>query len=337
MDRIKEIWSMLGENPPSLEGLIKVRYSKDSTCNLFLGFKTPLLQHTLSIRLHKKYGDLINIEKKFKGIVIEKLIDPESESHFLLNVVLLDKQLDDIYDVFISDLIVNLIDLNNDLKIISVLFGRLEKWKNLLVLIKPDCLTLEQQQGLFGELYLLKKMLLNSKNQFSLVINWVGPNGANKDFQFKDIAIEVKTSHSNHYNKITINNENQLDTCNLKMLILFHLSLEIRDNAGITLNQIVDEIKEIIVNDYNIYPIFITKLITIGYNDIHRPNYEQRGYFIKDEIFYNIKDNFPRIEEKDIRKGVGEVKYSIIVDDFYSYKIDNESVFNNILKEHYAN
>src|ERR1035438_6335847 len=108
-------------------------------------------------------------------------------------------------------------------------------------------------------------MLLSSKNHFSFVNNWVGPDGANKDFQFKDIAIEVKTTHSNHYNKISVNNENQLDTLNLKMLILFHLSLEIRDKAGITLNNIVDEIKEIIVDDYNAYPIFITKLITIGY------------------------------------------------------------------------
>jgi aspartate carbamoyltransferase catalytic subunit len=34
---------------------------------------------------------------------------------------------------------------------------------------------------------------------------------------------------------------------------------------------------------------------------------------IRGKDFYTVNENFPRIEEKDLMKGVGDVKYSIVL------------------------
>jgi hypothetical protein len=43
-----------------------------------------------------------------------------------------------------------------------------------------------------------------------------------------------------------------------------------------------------------------------------------------------VRNQFPRIEESDIRNGVGDVKYSIIVSQCNEYQISEEDVFNNL-------
>ncbi len=37
------------------------------------------------------------------------------------------------------------------------------------------------------------------------------------------------------------------------------------------------------------------------------------SFLIREEDFYKIEKSFPRIEEKELMKGVGDVKYSIIL------------------------
>ena len=51
----------------------------------------------------------------------------------------------------------------------------------------------------------------------------------------------------------------------------------------------------------------------VGYFEKHKPLYDSTGYFIRQDLFYKVEKEFPRIEESDIRKGVGDVKYTIIV------------------------
>jgi len=45
----------------------------------------------------------------------------------------------------------------------------------------------------------------------------------------------------------------------------------------------------------------------------HESCYENISYLIRGEDFYKVTEHFPRIEEKDLMKGVGDVKYSIVL------------------------
>ena len=76
--------------------------------------------------------------------------------------------------------------------------------------------------------------------------------------------------------------------------------------------------------------VFNNKLLEIGYFNKHRNLYDEKCYQIRDENFYKIKGDFPRINEKEIRKGIGDVKYSIILALCNEYLIDENTVFNTI-------
>ncbi|MBK9391245.1 MAG: PD-(D/E)XK motif protein [Bacteroidetes bacterium] len=100
--------------------------------------------------------------------------------------------------------------------------------------------------------------------------------------------------------------------------------------SGETLNQIVDSICENLEADFSSFNQFKSKLIQAGFFDHHRDIYEDTGYFIREDDYYRVRNNFPRIEESDIRNGVGDVKYSIIVSQCNEYQISEEEVFNNL-------
>lgn len=63
----------------------------------------------------------------------------------------------------------------------------------------------------------------------------------------------------------------------------------------------------------------------------HKPLYEDRSYVIRQENIYSVINEFPRIKESQIPEGVGDVRYSIILTDTESYRINDDKLFNVIL------
>ena len=148
-----------------------------------------------------------------------------------------------------------------------------------------------------------------------------------KDFQSGSWGVEVKTTHGNNHQKVLVSSERQLDTSNLDNLFLYHLSLETRQQSGETLNEIVDSICELLTEDVISLNRFKSKLLEAGYFDLHRQFYEDTGYYIRQDVFYKVEKEFPRIEERDIRNGVGDVKYSIIISQCLKFIKPKEEVF----------
>jgi hypothetical protein len=197
--------------------------------------------------------------------------------------------------------------------------------------LKQPGLTPEEQRGLYGELYFLRIFLYFNPDSSNIIKAWCGPEKQIRDFQHGLWSVEVKTTFGNNHQKVHIASERQLDTANLEFLFLNHISLEVRQLAGETLNQIVDSVCETLKSDYGVYDNFRNKLIEAGYFDHHRNIYEDNGYFIRKVDYYNVCDLFPRIEEKDIRNGVGDVKYSIVISQCNEYQISEKEVLNNLI------
>jgi hypothetical protein len=83
-----------------------------------------------------------------------------------------------------------------------------------------------------------------------VISSWVGPESGIKDFQSDNWGVEVKTTYGNNPKKIQISSEKQLDLTNLEKLFLYHISLEVKQNSGETLNEIVESITGFLSNDY---------------------------------------------------------------------------------------
>lgn len=331
MERIKEIWAQLEENSLAVSGLFKIRYSDTSKSEVFLGIKLPEGHRMLIVRVPFDIGKDFNFKYEFRGLKFDKVYDSDDSKVLLLNLVLVDKQFKDVFDTLVSDVLTAVIN-ESDIKLILKSYSnRLVKWQSLFERFKPQGLIPEEQRGLYGELSFMRKFLQSNSDFKNIVISWVGSEKQIRDYQFGRWSVEVKTTHGNNHQKVQVSSERQLDTTNLDNLFLNHLSLEARQQSGETLNQIVDTVIEILSSDFTALSQFRNKLIEAGFFDHHRQLYTDIGYFVRQEIFYKIENDFPRIEERDIRNGVGDVKYSIVVSLCSNFIRTEDEVFQTLI------
>lgn len=329
MMRIIDIWNEQ-ENDKSEIGFLLRRCPASVLPDVFIGLRKDEQQKCIAIRLNKDKSIDLSIYSNLKDIKPEFRSDTKDSSKIYLLIILLNSQHTDVFATLCEDLISRVTEMNDQGKVVKELLNRLEKWKSLFDKAYEDGLSKEEQRGLYGELYFLRKWINNSGNFALCIKSWVGPEKAIRDFQISDWALEVKTTHGNNHQKVQINSERQLDTTNLHSLFLLHLSLEVQQKNGETLNQITDHVIELLSNDIASQSKFKAKLLEAGYFNTHRTYYENVGYQIRGENFYNVNNHFPRIEENDIRNGVGDVKYSIILAEYTEYLIEETNLLEKI-------
>ena len=85
-----------------------------------------------------------------------------------------------------------------------------------------------------------------------------------------------------------------------------------------------------IANNVSELNSFRLKLFEVGYFDIHKPIYRNTGYNPRQESIYRVEGEFPRIAENEIRHGVGDVKYSIVIADCLSFTRTETELFQDI-------
>jgi hypothetical protein len=324
---IKEIWDELLGTSDSRGNIIIRRYSVNSIPEIYIAIRRSTGEKGFALSVDASIELNLSRYDSFKDIRIEKFPDEFKERNNLILILLSNQRDDEVFETLCLDLIEDLGSINNESHQVRELFNRLEKWKSLFEMADEEGLNAEAQRGLFGELYFLRNWLNNSTNHSRCIKSWLGPDKAIRDFQLMDWAIEVKTTFGNNHQKLAIANERQLDSTALHTLILFHLSLERQQENGETLNQLISSVKSLLFNDYLTLIQFKAKLLLAGYFDNHVSLYENSGYLIRQASYYHVRDNFPRIEEMDIRPGVGEVKYTIIISDQVSYNINEDYVF----------
>ncbi len=330
MERIKQIWTKLEEQSSSVSGFFKIRYSDSSKCDLFLGMKSPESARILIIRAPLERGKEFNFRYEFRGLKFEKIYDPDDNKYLLLNLVLADIQFKDVFDTLIEDILTAVIDETETNIILKNYSNRLIKWQSLFERFKQQGLNPEEQRGLFGELYFIRKFMNVNPDFTNIILSWLGSEKKIRDFQFGKWSVEVKTTQGNNHQRIHVSSERQLDTANLDDLFLYHISLESRQQSGESLNDIVDSLSRMLINDLLALNQFRNKLIEAGFFDLHRQYYSEIGYFVRQDIFYKVENSFPRIEEKDIRDGVGDVKYSIVISQCSDFMVTEENTFKKL-------
>ncbi len=77
---------------------------------------------------------------------------------------------------------------------------------------------------------------------------------------------------------------------------------------------------------------FNERLITVGYFDEDEALYAFRAYKVRGESIFRIEGDFPRIKERDLRTGVGNLTYSIVLSACTGYVKSESAVFNTIKK-----
>lgn len=330
MTKINEIWNNL-ENDRSLSrGLLMRRYSADSKQDVYVVLQQPEKFRCIALGIKSDKNFNTSRYNNLKGIRIDIVPDDSDSRRSFLLISLTDHEYNEVFETLAEDLINQLPLETHKESLVMEALNRFEKWKTLFDRVALEGLTPEEQRGLYGELYFLRKWLSKSVDPQKCIQSWVGIEKELRDFQLNDWGIEIKTTYGNNHQKIHISSERQLDTTNLDTLILCHLSLESQQTNGETLNQMVNSITESLSKDAAAQRQFRSKLLQGGYFSHHAFRYDSTGYHLRQELFYRIRDGFPRIEETDIRSGVGDVKYTIILSGQSEYLIPESFVFETI-------
>jgi len=331
MMRIEQIWEELENNQSFIKGLLLRRYTGLILPDVFVALKCPEKLRCVATIVTNTAKINLTSFSNLRDINVELVPDEKHPQKNVLLFVLLNDLHKDIFSVLCEDLMESISLVSNENQLVKELLNRFDKWKSLFDKLSLQGLTPESERGLFGELLCLRKFLQSSKSYFNIVNSWLGPEKQIRDFQFGSWGVEVKTTSGNNHQKVHISSERQLDTNNLANLFLYHISLEVRQNSGETLNQIVDSVCDILQNDFSSLNRFKTKLLEAGYFEHHRALYNGIGYFIRQEAFYKVANEFPRIEEKDVRNGVGDVKYSIIISQCDAFLKSEQYVFQKLV------
>jgi hypothetical protein len=330
MTKIENIWFGLESDNFRHSGLLYKRYSAEVLPDVFIALKAPEKLRCIAFKINASFPFDANQLNKLKDIKIETLTDERDKTKVFLLILLLNKQHKDIFSTLCEDLIYGVADITNEQTLVEKLLERLAKWQSLFEKVGKQGLSDEAQRGLYGEVFFLRLFLNNSTDKNYCLKSWHGPEKSIQDFQFSNWAVEVKTTHGNNHQKIHITSERQLDDLIVEKIFIYHLSLDIRVGHGESLNKLIDEVLEQLADSIMASNLFKLRLLESGYYDIHKTLYEENGYTIRQENIYRVSGKFPRLTERQIPIGVGDVKYSIVLSESEEWRIDKMTLFDKI-------
>lgn len=324
MTNTETLWQSLETGILPSSGLILRRFPSNFLPDISAALRLPERYPALAVQVMN--ADLLQnaVGQSFRDLKI-------SIRETVLVIELQNQALREIFAVLCDDLAQYLKYETNPTTIAKELHSRLHQWSLLFEKSAAPGLSSEEQQGLFGELIILKMLLEYAPNPLSLINGWQGALGGSQDFFFTDRAIEVKTTLGNRHQSIIISNAAQLDEGSLAFLWLAHLALEnaVGDDAK-SLNSIIGEILSALATNAEATIRFRAKLTEVGYFESQKSLYDQPLYYIRATRFYQVRDEFPRILPDELRTGVDTVRYSIRLPDCQAWLTEKSVVLKNI-------
>lgn len=288
----------------------------DAICPMFIGVKVPGMLRIFILEVPRDIAPLPDIIRVSRGLhftvqITGNEILPDHASLIISSSAV---GYNEIFASIAEDLYDKLHTLVKRKEVIAGFLTRVRLWQVFFEKQGDEGLSEEMQRGLYGELRFLKDYVIPAAVSLEkAVVAWTGPRSRQHDFQFGDVAVEVKTSASKQHQKLQISSEQQLDETTIGTLYLYYLSVALIEGGAETLPALIDDIRSTLSTQSGALSEFDNLLIEAGYADSHRTKYDLTGYSIRESAAFLVETDFPRIRESDIRLGVGDVKYSISV------------------------
>lgn len=311
VDTIKKVWQELESE--GTEGLVKRALDIPSCLKIFCTYRLPEKYFGIAFSFHQDIKlDISSLQdlSELKVSLFNDTSFPESKL-LLIQLNNRESRVNDIFATICANVVNSILEVASEKAGVHLVITQMRKWKELFSKRKEQKLSAQEQQGLYGELVFLRKLLFSSIDKISATNFWVGPDMAPKDFHSDMWAVEVKATLANSHSGISINGELQLDESDIAKLFLYNIVVETSQQDGQILPDIVAAIRQHLDGENRALSIFESKLMQAGYFDIDEDFYKARHYRIRKEQYFLVKDEFPRIKRDDLRMGVSGVKYNI--------------------------
>jgi hypothetical protein len=233
-----------------------------------------------------------------------------------LGVRLLDKGYSDVFTALAEDIAPRVALAMDEKAAAHTLLERVRRWQKFLT-ASAEGLSVARQRGLFGELHLLRHMLLPAIGAELSVTSWRASLAAHQDFQFASAAVEVKTTTAKQPQDVCITSERQLDGTGTPALFLFVAVFDERevegneDAPGETLPATIAALREILGTGGALRDTFDDRLLDAGYLDADAARFEWRRFTPRSHQCFEVTAGFPRLLEADLPVGVGDISYAL--------------------------
>lgn len=327
MNEIKQIW--LEQESTSEKKVVRKRVNSISGLNCFIGLIGATGARMFQMELNSSTSIHKNFLRKFRGVEIQTI--PSSNSQVVYTIILLEKELTEIFTLFIEDVIEKLGPIADSQQALTLINQRINRWKKLFSRATGELLSSEKQRGLFGELFFLCLLLQCPSNHKEAVHSWRGSESANQDFAKNKNAVEIKTTKGNSQS-VHISNEQQLDFSAWDNLFLGLISVTETTGNHNSLAGIVKEIRNLLNHDTELVREFEIRLGLAGLDVDMIENYDDISYSVNKRKFFLIQEGFPAILKTSLHsEAIYNVKYQIDIATCGTFETREEVVINSII------
>lgn len=233
---------------------------------------------------------------------------------------------EEIFERVLQNMVDHIIS-NEELPLYTMLYEVLDRWHNFFKKKYDYKLTIEEEMGLYGELYYINRWMEIFPKEPPLIIKeWKGPLKNRIDFIKNNNGIEIKTISPKIRDEIKISNEKQLEINSVtQTLYIYVLKMEISESAGKTLQDLIEEIEQKLISGAPSMAVKFRDLLTeVG---VVNEDYNINHFYVHEELAYDASDDFPKITSKQLPIGVTNVSYSVDLSHCINYQVPIENVF----------
>jgi hypothetical protein len=175
----------------------------------------------------------------------------------------------------------------------------LEEWQSLLA--RRPTMTVEQQLGLWGELWFIAQSNLADV----LVQGWRGPESDAVDFFLDDIGIELKVSRRQHVHHVSRRQvQARLGDKQAYLLSLWVAPDPVR---GISVTELIDRLVATVADP----PLFVKKVSMVGCSMHDRDQYDTRYSLLEPPLWF-LAEEVPQVRVVD--DGISDLRYVVTLD-----------------------
>lgn len=290
----------------------------------------PCLWYTLSRDAYNESVHMPNLQSIDVGF--HEL--PGHPSKVRCQLRLAEAPLRDVFYALVNDVVDDLSVAPDDVEAMRLLTTRLELWEQLLQPGDGRGMSPAKRRGLVGEILVLQELIRAHGPQSDAVFGWVGAAQQHQDFQYDDLAIEVKTTATLQPQTLSISSERQLDGTAVGRLSLAHASLDERQGGlGTSLNDIIEEVRNDLAPNPRGQQYFMENVFRLGWLPTDEALYTEPHYSLRSPLtWYEVTEGFPRITEAMCPEGVGKVSYSIQVAALAPFAVDGSEIVKAAVK-----
>lgn len=310
-------WDLLDAEPPTKERLSVRTAISGRHADVLIGVDAALRRYVL-VRIPPGEEDALT-ERVSRGIGVQsvKMVprDTGVEESFV-EIACLDPQGHSALDLVVCELL-DAIERSGGLTRVKLVQGVLAKWRRFWSGVPINALGVEQQVGLFGELYFLSRWLCNALGSSKAVATWRGPAGARNDFEMPGLGIEAKTTKRVDAAHVIHGLDQLLEPAG-GVLLLFGLCVRDEASATESLPVLVAEMRAKLSADADALSAFENLLYTAGYDDWLEVEYAKLVLRVRSEALFRVSDGFPRLIPASIvgslPPGIDAVTYELRLD-----------------------